>query len=194
MPRYILPTIPFLCLLAGWGATRAGRGASLLAGAAIIPLLLAHVGPAVPGWESNRGHLRGMEMNRKAAAYLEEHHPEERVLARWPLWQLLCDPIYGYVRRPISVVVIGNTERFKWYCEPGRYLRVPREMVERLGAEDFDLVWMSRNDAEVGRYAWLEQKLHLREVASVEHEGMQVLFYAPSPGAEGSSSPDGSDP
>lgn len=190
LPRYILPAVPLFCLLAGWSVSRAGRAGVVLAGLAILPLIVAHEGPPIPGWESNRGHLGVMELNRKASRWLEEHHPDARVLARWPLWQQLCDPVYGYVSEPITVVVIGNTERFKWYCPQGRYVRVPRSRAERFGADDFDLLWVSPNDAASKRYGWLEERIDLRVAGRVEHEGLQVFFYAPDrrsgPPAEGS--------
>lgn len=179
MPRYFLPAIPFFCILAGWAAARAGRAGPVLAGAALVPLLLAHHGPAIPGWESNRGHLRTIALNLEASRYLEERHPEARILARWPLWQQLCEPIYGYVTRPMKVVVLGKEPELEEMCAPGTFTHIPKSRVEHLRPEDFDLIWASPRDLEVDLYGFLERRMELEVAGQVEHDGMRVTLLAP---------------
>jgi hypothetical protein len=179
LPRYLLPILPILCVLAGWAVARTGRLAPLAALAVILPLLLAHEGTFRHGWESNRSFLSLLEVNRRSAAWLERNYPDARVLTDWPLWQAVCDPLYGYVRKPIKVMVIGNKEKFTGFCSPGAYVRVPPARAADLGAEDFDLLWLYSPSGLRGRYADLHRRLDLEFVKRVQYGPRSTVFYAP---------------
>jgi hypothetical protein len=184
LPRYFVPVLPFYCLLAGWAAGRTKFLAPLVTGGIIVFLLMAHEGTALPGYEDNRGTERFMILNQKGAGFVEANYPDATVYTRWPIWQALCDPIYGYVKKPISVVVIGNKPWFTEYCAPGRYRYISRHEQPRFGADDFDLLWVSRDDLNSGDYDWLRKQVDLVPAGSVTHEQLEILFFVPGPLAE----------
>lgn len=179
LPRYLLPVIPFFCALAGWALARAGRAMPVAAVAVMVPLLLAHEGEFHHGWESNRSYLRFLEVTQESARWLEESHPDARVMAEWPLWQAICDPMYGYVKRPLSVMIIGTRERFKGYCSPGSYSYVPRALAHTVGAADFDLLWLFTPRQLEAEYAHLASRIRLELVHKVEHGSRTQWFYRP---------------
>ncbi len=180
LPRYLLPALPLVSLLAGWAVARTGRLFPLAAAVVIAPLLLAHDGEFVTGWESNRAHLDFVEVTRLSAEWLEESHPDARVLAPWPLWQAICDPIYGYVREPRKVLVVATNAAFRGYCPPQSSEFVHRKQGHTLSSGDFDLVWVfTPDDLRHERLAAVSERMALRFVARFDSGPFHLLFFAP---------------
>jgi 4-amino-4-deoxy-L-arabinose transferase-like glycosyltransferase len=170
LPRYHLAAIAIAAILAGWAASLLGRAGPLMAGMLSIILLTGHQEPWRAGWETSRDYTRVLELNRRGARYLEVNHPEARILSYWPFYQKLCDPFYGYVTRPMNVVVHHRTDEAAGFCAPGALEAI---IPERTTASDVDLL------LTVNGQIWSRADLHWQEVGKVETAGRSLVFYAP---------------
>jgi 4-amino-4-deoxy-L-arabinose transferase-like glycosyltransferase len=175
LPRYILPILPVFFLLAGWAASRAGGAMPIVAILVMVPLIYAHEGPFLHGWESNRSFQRFIATTQESAQWLRTEHPDARVMAPWPLWQSICEPMYGYVDAPMQVLIIGTRERFEAYCSPGMYHFVPRVHATSVEAGDFDYLWLFTPRQLENEYAELASRVILDPVHEV-HVGEHAQY------------------
>jgi 4-amino-4-deoxy-L-arabinose transferase-like glycosyltransferase len=116
IPRYILPTLPYLCIVSAWSITLLARGRfwlQLALGAPIIALSLAHFycgGKGQHSFENNMEYIDVVNSHREAASYLEKHCADKRILTSWPLSAALTQPYLGYVEQALTVV--GASEEY----------------------------------------------------------------------------------
>jgi len=107
--RYILPCLPYLCVgaaaaLAGLVHQRAARAATGALAAALFVVAWYGHDTGYGAADYDLQYLDVVAIHRQACAYVEEHYPEARVAARWPLQAHLGDLYQGYVRRPVRTV------------------------------------------------------------------------------------------
>jgi 4-amino-4-deoxy-L-arabinose transferase-like glycosyltransferase len=112
LTRYMLPVYPFLCITAAGAALQLMRPVPrwLLAGLILAGFTTQYFGNSSGyyHYDDSLQYLDMIEVNRSAAAYIEENHPHARVLAVWPVSQILSETYQGYVDRPVQVVAAGR--------------------------------------------------------------------------------------
>lgn len=108
VPRYVLPVLPFFCVVAAGAALRLARSGNRRTVVAVaVPALMAIAllrESAQGSGETDLSYLRGMEVHRAMARTIAERHPDARILTEWPNGLELDDPLYGYVERPLRVL------------------------------------------------------------------------------------------
>ncbi len=110
LARYMIPAIPLVVLLAvnvlrlyapQWKWWIAGCAVAFLAALLFNP-------PWFISPEDNLTWTHFVEMHQQAAAYVEQHYPQDRILTAWPASDELNRPFLGYVQKPLSVVHLEN--------------------------------------------------------------------------------------
>jgi len=108
LPRYLLPTAPFLAVLAAGAVVTLlpDRRFQLAAGALLVVWLLTRLEPRVPfgNREMDMGYLRVVAMHREACRFVERELPGRSVRAGFPLSASLSRPELGYVERRVAVL------------------------------------------------------------------------------------------
>jgi 4-amino-4-deoxy-L-arabinose transferase-like glycosyltransferase len=110
LARYMLPVLPLVVLV--WVSTLWRRVPAWPLAAALVFGAFAYrtvVNPAYSfPWEENLAYRDFVLLHRDAARFLEEKHPEARVLTAWPATDELRNPYYGYTTRPLKVFAVEN--------------------------------------------------------------------------------------
>jgi hypothetical protein len=110
LARYMLPVVPLVILVAVatlWRRLpRWQLWIAFVAAAFVAALVLNPPDGFSP--EDNLAYRDYVIMHEGAAAYLEDHYAQARVLTAWPASDEISRPYLGYVRRPLSVVRIEN--------------------------------------------------------------------------------------
>jgi hypothetical protein len=167
--RYLIPALPFFYIL-GMGALAAlirRPAARLAAAAALIALSLGSLSesPLRGNAEWNMAYLDVVRTAQAMYAYVQERHPNARVLAVWPDSLNLQRPYIGYVKRPANVV---------------RY-------TERTQLRDFDVLLLSApSNSDQGFAAYAARHVSsgaLQLVKRVEKNGIISELYAKPPGS-----------
>ena len=113
LARYMLPVLPLVILV--WVSTLWRRVAAWPLAVALVCgafLYRTEVNPSYSfPWEENLAYRDFVLLHRDAARFLEEKHPEARVLTTWPATDELRNPYYGYTSRPLRVVPLENFRR-----------------------------------------------------------------------------------
>ena len=110
LARYMLPVVPLVILVAVatvWRRLpRWQLWIAFVAAAFVAALLLNPPDGFSP--EDNLAYRDYVIMHEGAAAYLEDHYAQARVLTAWPASDEISRPYLGYVQRPLSVVRIED--------------------------------------------------------------------------------------
>ena len=186
LPRYLLPIFPCfylaLLLFVDELPRPARRGVLALVAACFIAAWF--INPPYPfPFEDNLAYGDFVRLHQQAADFLSSRPDAPRILTAWPAADELDEPALGYVQRPLRVAQLrGFTARAFSKVPPG----------------SFDLLYLySRKWDPPGnwlkRYLWvdaaleyappvpasiLEQKYHLKLLASFERRGQWVKIYA----------------
>lgn len=106
LPRYLLPVMPYLCVLAAGALVELfpSRAVHVTLGAGMVLLLALRLpGTERPGnREWDLGYLAAVQTYAATAARLERDHSGARILATWPLTVYLRRPELGYVSAPLQ--------------------------------------------------------------------------------------------
>ena len=131
LPRYAASAVPVIVLLAARALPRPGYAgfAALLLGVLLqsgawyapLPGHLRHSGEFL---ERSRAYLEQQEADRAMCAFLEERCSADPVVAKWPYVQMLAEPAFGYVRKPLTQVYCAgilprDLENVRKYPDPG---------------------------------------------------------------------------
>jgi len=109
LPRYLLPTFPFLCLLAAWSLSSLVRNGKwrACASAAVLALFAASLlgsGKYPVNFSEDMQYFDVVRTFKETALYIEKNLGGRTVLAPWPLSDAFNFPYLGYVKHPIQVV------------------------------------------------------------------------------------------
>ena len=109
LPRYLLPTFPFLCVVGAMALSCLIPRFTLRVPAAAVMIALSVSGyfgsdDARDSFSEDMQYVDVVRAHQEAARYVEKHHPEGRVLALWPLSRAITEPYFGYVIQPLSLV------------------------------------------------------------------------------------------
>jgi hypothetical protein len=106
LDRYLLPVLPILYIAFAVGASAYQPSRRLLSNVALLAFLVA-------GWfwnppytfplENNLAVVDFVQLQRRAAEYLESNYPDREVLTAWPLTEALQHPEFGYVQNPMRI-------------------------------------------------------------------------------------------
>jgi len=130
LPRYLLPIIPIVFLVATVLVWRLPKiVARSLCGATLACFVAAwFINPPYPfPYEDNLSYADFIRLHQQAAQFLESRSPNERILTAWPATDELARPFLGYVRKPLRVVPLQG-------LTPGEFNGVP--------AESFDVLYL----------------------------------------------------
>ena len=108
LPRYLLPTFPFLCLAASASLTALIRRPlpRFAVGAAICLLCIAgspRDETRADSFSENMQYVDVVVTHQDAARYIETHLGDRTVLALWPFSKTLTSPFLGYVQKQVRV-------------------------------------------------------------------------------------------
>jgi hypothetical protein len=108
LPRYLLPTFPFLCLAASASLTALIRSplSRFAVGAAICLLFIAKTPrdeTRADSFSEDMQYVDVVATHQEAARYIETHLGDRTVLALWPFSKTLTSPFLGYVQNPMRV-------------------------------------------------------------------------------------------
>ena len=110
LARYILPVVGLWILLAVATLYRRLREWPVWCLAAAVAFVFALV--VNPPWriapEDNLAYADFVRLHRSAAAYIETHYSNDRILTAWPGSDELNRPFIGYVSKPLTVVRLEN--------------------------------------------------------------------------------------
>ena len=111
LPRYAASAVPVIVLLAArtLPLPKCASFAVLAAGVLLqsgtwyapLPGHLRHSGEFL---ERSRAYLHQIEQDREMCAFLETQFADAPVVAKWPYVQMLAEPAFGYVRKPLKKV------------------------------------------------------------------------------------------
>jgi len=128
LPRYLLPVLPYLCVLAAGALVELWPRRSVhvtLAAALVVVLALRLRGTDRPGnREWDLGYLAAVRTYARTAEVLERDYAGARILTTWPLSQYLRRPELGYVAHPLQAVRLRDalplaaSERFGVVVDP----------------------------------------------------------------------------
>ncbi len=108
LPRYLLPTLPYLCIAAAGSIVSVVRfriAQMALAGGTLALLVYSLPGTILRGnYEWNMTYLDVVQMHKAIYTYIADDCPMARVLTVWPHTVQLRQPHLGYVKMPIAVV------------------------------------------------------------------------------------------
>jgi Dolichyl-phosphate-mannose-protein mannosyltransferase len=109
LPRYLLPTFPFLCLLAAGSLSSLVRNGKWRAciSAAVLALFAASLlgsGKYPVNFSEDMQYVDVVRTYKETALYIEKNLAGRTVLAPWPLSDAFSFPYLGYVKHPIQVV------------------------------------------------------------------------------------------
>ena len=110
LPRYILPTLPFLCILAASTFAVLSRFSKILGHTAVLAVaLLLFVrtelrGRSMGSCETDMSYRDVIDVEKAAAQYLEENYPSSKIVAGWPLSSAYSEAYLGFVTEPLTLV------------------------------------------------------------------------------------------
>ena len=110
LARYMLTVVPLVILIAVstlWRRLPRWQLGIAVAAAAFLGALLLNP-PDGFSPEDNLAYRDYVIMHEGAAAYLEDHYAQSRVLTAWPASDEISRPYLGYVHRPLPVVRIED--------------------------------------------------------------------------------------
>lgn len=104
--RYMMPAIPFLCLLAGAGLSEMIRKDLILNGAAITIAVVAYFArlPGVFTYDTDPRYDRYVNLTEEAVRWCESELNPGRVYANFPLNMAMTRREFGYVDKPAGLV------------------------------------------------------------------------------------------
>jgi hypothetical protein len=182
--RYLLPEYTLFFILAAAAITGLFARVWVVAGVTMAVAAIFAVGWVQPWFGSSLadpstlGYVDFVTTHQAAAAYIERHYPEKRVLAGWPQYIELAMPIQGYVHQPIEILAPAHHpyHEARITALGGRAFTDPTA----LRAADFDLVYYAERgfqpDAEMLRE--VIQRFHLVKIAEFRQPGEYVALYA----------------
>jgi 4-amino-4-deoxy-L-arabinose transferase-like glycosyltransferase len=108
LPRYILSTLPFFCLLGAYSVVSLFNDVKIqLVIAAIVLvsfLIKIHgTGTGYGSFETDMQYVDVVTTHKESCRYVEENFPEKHILALWSLSLELTEPYLGYVKKPIQI-------------------------------------------------------------------------------------------
>jgi hypothetical protein len=103
LPRYVMPVLPFMCIVAAWATYVVARERVVrqlaISGATALAFLPFFVYFSESGnFETNMRHERVIAVTALACAYVDEHARATIVVTDWPVSSYLRTPELGYVR------------------------------------------------------------------------------------------------
>ena len=113
IPRYILPTLPYFCILGAYAVVSLIKNVKkqILISIFILVMFIGNFYGKNIGYgnfENDMQYMDIVSLHKKTCKYIEEKFFHKRVLALWPLSQMLSAPYLGYVEKPIKVVSIDE--------------------------------------------------------------------------------------
>ncbi len=156
LPRYLLPSMPYLCITAAWAIFELVRSNRLSLGlsAAIVTLYgFSLAGSTSYGNnEWNMKYINIVNMHRSMCEYIETRFPRSSILAVFPFNSALSKPDLGYVSKPVRAVSL--TRHMKTKCcdlvvfsylsdrkPPSRLMQFIKQdqrlLIKRMKAENF---------------------------------------------------------
>jgi len=108
LPRYILSTLPFFCILGAYSIVSLFKDVKMqLVIAAIVLVFFLekthNIGVGFSSFETDMQYVDVVMVSKESCRYIEKTFPERRVLASWPLSQELTEPYLGYVKKSIKI-------------------------------------------------------------------------------------------
>jgi Dolichyl-phosphate-mannose-protein mannosyltransferase len=109
LPRYLLPTFPFFCLLAAWSLSllvRNGKGRACISAAvlALFAISLLKSGKYPVNFSEDMQYVDVVRTYKETAVYVEQNLSDRNVWAPWPLSDAFHFPYLGYINHPVQVV------------------------------------------------------------------------------------------
>ena len=109
MTRYILPLLPYLCVMAAGAVVALVKSKKLqwlVASLVLTAFCLEMYGhdKGYGNFDDNMQYLDMVSIHREACNYVRAEFPDKRVLTLWPVSQALSEPHLGYVDKPVTVV------------------------------------------------------------------------------------------
>lgn len=115
LPRYLLPILPFFCILAGWSLTRVNPSVklqSVFAGVLCFLLIRSFTtGPLLGTSEWDMKYPEVIEVHKQMATRLEKDFAESQIVTSWPLSLQLENSYLGYVHEPLKVYQVDVTRK-----------------------------------------------------------------------------------
>jgi hypothetical protein len=108
LDRYMLPVLPILYAAFAVAATAWSRPVRLCVQAAMVTLFVLgwFWNPPVPfPYENNLAMVDFVRLQQEAAEYLEDHAAGQRIATAWPFSEAIVNPEFGYVHRPLNLMV-----------------------------------------------------------------------------------------
>ena len=108
LDRYMLPVLPILYTAFAVTGSAWSRPVRLAAQAGMVTLFVVgwFWNPPMPfPYENNLAMVDFVRLQQDAAEYLEDHSPGQRIATAWPLSDALIHPEFGYVHRPLPLVM-----------------------------------------------------------------------------------------
>jgi len=106
LDRYMLPVLPILYTAFAVAGSAWSRKVRLCVQGAMVTLFIVgwFWNPPVPfPYENNLAMVDFVRLQQKAAGYLEDHAGGQRIATAWPFSEVLVNPEFGYVHRPLNL-------------------------------------------------------------------------------------------
>jgi hypothetical protein len=111
LERYVLPVLPlfYIAVAAAWATFRPRWRRLSLAGMALGLAASLFINPIFPfPFENNLAVVDFVQLQRRAAEYVESHYAGATIVSAWPFPDTLRRPEFGYVTRPLQVKGLDN--------------------------------------------------------------------------------------
>jgi hypothetical protein len=123
-PRYILPTLPYFCILGAYAIVLLFKNTKvlLLVVATILALFTSQfhgTGSNPSNYETDMQYVDVITTHKSACKYVEKTYSQKRVLALFPLDAEMRQPYYGYVNKPIRIAHINEDYDIVVYARQG---------------------------------------------------------------------------
>jgi hypothetical protein len=126
MDRYIIPVLPYFCIIAAWAINVLVKGSlpkqfvlGLLIVLAFLPAHQTYTSSSFD--ETTMRYADVVVVHYRACRYVEENYGEKTVLAPYPLTAQLSNPYMGYVDAPIRVVKMPEDQCDVMLYTPGGF-------------------------------------------------------------------------
>jgi hypothetical protein len=142
LPRYLLPVLPYLCLLGAWSLMELVKSPAWNIPAAIVLLsgLVWSLAtqPFTDNAELNLRYLDVVRVHKEMCEFIASEFPHSRTLTAWPHDRQLLQPHLGYVKKPLRVV-----------SPPGKDLS-PTWLKDQPVLREVDLIFVSTTPVTFG--------------------------------------------
>jgi len=117
LPRYLLPALPYFCIVAGWSLTRLVPSAKVqTAVAALICVLFIRAfyeRPLLGTSEWNMRYVEVVERHQKMCVRIANELPRSHIITSWPFTKQLSVPDLGYVLEPLSAIEFRHAKQIE---------------------------------------------------------------------------------